>query len=834
MGEYLNEQTGVESTVIDGNLLQINYASGLISFILLQDINTEPTFGGNIVRENTLSIPFYFRTAATNFLEVKSDLNNSSIQITKDLDDVIYTGNRNVLIWAPFAAEYNTWGCEQWSCDVVSEFVNRFENSTLNFNITTLENEEADVAALQNITDYGGMVIFITHGKKKGKWLITGEVVPWYLLPDINLYYKLWLKLKHMAIWQNMKVKAEGGVLVSKPVYVVNSSWFNSNLSGNFSNTIILNISCYSAKTDDLWNVFKDKSAGAYFGFTDKTSGGFGLTQGWDLVEKLREGDLTTGEAYQPEFDPYYPSLWVLRGNFNLKFPKDTYTITASAGPHGSISPSGSVTVNQGSDKLFTITPDAGYKIDDVLIDGSSVGAVSSYTFINVTGDHSISATFISVAPGLVHNLTKGTYYNTIQEALDDADSGNTIEVGDSTYDESITFPSGKKVILQSVNGASSTTIRGDEDSDTVTFNDSLTGTTLKGFTITHANGQTGSGIYIGSGYLNIDNCTISGNSADWCGSGIRNIGTLTITASTVSGNTAYYWGGGIYNWDTITIDGSTISGNTADDGGGIYNWGALTISGSTIFDNTGGGIFNGGTLKITESIISGNSGGGISNCLRGSFDVIADVTGSTISGNTADTRGGGIGNAGNMTITRSTISGNFADNTGGGIYNIGTLKITESTISGNFTDSNGGGICSSSSAALLAIKGSTISDNTASSNGGGIDNGYGSSLAIKGSTISDNTAYGSGGAISTCGYYNLTISGSAISTNTAVEGGGIYIIPTSGTITIGGDNSADKNTICGNYKSGDSPSLDQQIRDDSGDLYETYKKTNYISVYCE
>jgi len=72
-----------------------------------------------------------------------------------------------------------------------------------------------------------------------------------------------------------------------------------------------------------------------------------------------------------------------------------THTITASAGSHGSISPSGDVTVNQGSDKTFTITPDTGYQIDDVLVDGSSIGAVSSYTFINVTQDHTISATFI-------------------------------------------------------------------------------------------------------------------------------------------------------------------------------------------------------------------------------------------------------------------------------------------------------------------------------------------------------------------------------------------------------------------------------------------------------
>jgi len=72
-----------------------------------------------------------------------------------------------------------------------------------------------------------------------------------------------------------------------------------------------------------------------------------------------------------------------------------TYTITASAGSHGSISPSGSISINQGSDKSFTITPDTGYQIDDVLVDGSSKGAVSSYTFTNVTQDHTIYATFI-------------------------------------------------------------------------------------------------------------------------------------------------------------------------------------------------------------------------------------------------------------------------------------------------------------------------------------------------------------------------------------------------------------------------------------------------------
>ncbi|MEM4531555.1 MAG: M12 family metallo-peptidase, partial [Thermofilaceae archaeon] len=70
------------------------------------------------------------------------------------------------------------------------------------------------------------------------------------------------------------------------------------------------------------------------------------------------------------------------------------HVIIATAGPGGTISPSGEVTVPHGGSQTFTITPDTGYKIKDVLVDGSSVGAVSSYTFQNVTADHTIHATF--------------------------------------------------------------------------------------------------------------------------------------------------------------------------------------------------------------------------------------------------------------------------------------------------------------------------------------------------------------------------------------------------------------------------------------------------------
>ncbi len=70
------------------------------------------------------------------------------------------------------------------------------------------------------------------------------------------------------------------------------------------------------------------------------------------------------------------------------------YTITVTAGEHGTIDPSESARVVMGTDKAFTILPDEGYEIADVIVDGESVGAVSSYVFSNVQKNHSIQATF--------------------------------------------------------------------------------------------------------------------------------------------------------------------------------------------------------------------------------------------------------------------------------------------------------------------------------------------------------------------------------------------------------------------------------------------------------
>jgi hypothetical protein len=86
----------------------------------------------------------------------------------------------------------------------------------------------------------------------------------------------------------------------------------------------------------------------------------------------------------------------------NAYFKLITYTVTASAGPGGSISPLGTTTLTMGAGQTYTITPAAGYHITDVLVDGASVGAVASYVFSNITMNHTISAAFAANPPYII------------------------------------------------------------------------------------------------------------------------------------------------------------------------------------------------------------------------------------------------------------------------------------------------------------------------------------------------------------------------------------------------------------------------------------------------
>lgn len=85
----------------------------------------------------------------------------------------------------------------------------------------------------------------------------------------------------------------------------------------------------------------------------------------------------------------------VANHTISATFSQIVYTINASAGANGSVSPNGAVSVNCGANQTFNITPASCYDIEDVVVDGVSQGAIPSYTFNNVTTDHTIAASFI-------------------------------------------------------------------------------------------------------------------------------------------------------------------------------------------------------------------------------------------------------------------------------------------------------------------------------------------------------------------------------------------------------------------------------------------------------
>jgi hypothetical protein len=205
----------------------------------------------------------------------------------------------------------------------------------------------------------------------------------------------------------------------------------------------------------------------------------------------------------------------------------------------------------------------------------------------------------------------------------------------------------------------------------------------------------------------------------------------------------------------SLTINGAPWStGTPIIDGGGVNTVltipngsSVVQISGVTIRNgfgggNGGGGISNAGTLTLQNSAVVNNSaapmniGGGVLN--SGTLT----ITSSTINGNTAGF-GAGIINYGTLTIQKSSITGNIGTYLafGGGIDNWGTTSISDSTISGN-TGSYGAGILNYYTSANLMLTNSTISGNGPSD---GILNS-GVTVQIKNSTISGNGS-GTGGS---------------------------------------------------------------------------------------
>ena len=156
--------------------------------------------------------------------------------------------------------------------------------------------------------------------------------------------------------------------------------------------------------------------------------------------------DDTTVKAnttYKWRFTPDDDNYTTLTGEVELYYKSSSgggwydsyYTIKATAGTGGSISPSGSVSVREGRDQTFTITPDKGYAVSNVKIDGKSIGAVKSYTFENVRRTHTIEVIFMKAngnpQTGVFVDVATGSYY---EDAVDWAVENGITQGTDDTH----------------------------------------------------------------------------------------------------------------------------------------------------------------------------------------------------------------------------------------------------------------------------------------------------------------------------------------------------------------------------------------------------------------
>ena len=117
----------------------------------------------------------------------------------------------------------------------------------------------------------------------------------------------------------------------------------------------------------------------------------------------------------------------------SASFALDTFTIVASVGVGGSISPSGTVSVTFGNDQGFVVSSDVGYYVADVLVDGVSVGAVISYVFTSVTADHTISASFAA---------DSGVYFINVTSSRGSSAPSTQVNAGGS-FSVSVSSPEG-------------------------------------------------------------------------------------------------------------------------------------------------------------------------------------------------------------------------------------------------------------------------------------------------------------------------------------------------------------------------------------------------------
>ncbi len=368
------------------------------------------------------------------------------------------------------------------------------------------------------------------------------------------------------------------------------------------------------------------------------------------------------------------------------------------------------------------------YNVYDMLtITKETVSDISTYYYdLQMNSDETYTVILVTTTDEVASvtdasDSTKVTIYATLQKAIDNAGSGDTVTLLTNVL-EDITIAADDNIILD-LNGYT------------------LTGTGA----IRYAAGETN--IIAQVITLAAGTSTTDGEHATLVIKDSSAAGTGTITGGYIAKDSTEGYGAAIYakKYANVTLESGTITGNNnlKRSGGAIYLSGAtFTMTGGVISNNYayyGGAVATSGnsTVTMTGGTIDGNTaqytGGGL--YIYGS-GTTATISGGTISNNGIKTTGSGggggiyVGSSATVEISNVAITGNGPSSTGsgaayygGGIYVVasGTATFNSGTISGN-TAKNGGGVyvagSSASSYGTFTMTGGAIYDNTATTAG--------------------------------------------------------------------------------------------------------------------
>ncbi|MFA4861219.1 glycine-rich domain-containing protein [Methanoregula sp.] len=394
--------------------------------------------------------------------------------------------------------------------------------------------------------------------------------------------------------------------------------------------------------------------------------------------------------------------------SISASFAINTYTITASAGSGGTISPSGAVLVNHGSDQSFTITPNSGYLISNVLVDGVSQGAISSYPFTNVAVNHTIAASFIAApAFGSISPATGLFVGGTSVTITGTGFTGATAVTFGGTAATSFTVASGT-----SITAVTPAHAVGAVDVVVTAPGGSVTGTgafTYRDYIIRSFTNTGDSSWIVPSDVTTVQYLVVAGGGGGgWNGGGGAGgllAGTLTVTpgddisvyvgsggdGSTASdsrgsngeisefGTITTTGGGGGGSWDGTTRGrnggsggGGAMSGGSGGSGtSGQGNSGGAGARNNGYTSNGGGGGGAGVAGTAATNSVAGNGGAGVSSSISGSSVYYAGGGGGGANSQyTAGSGGsGGGGNGGDGYAGSNGVSNRGGGGGGGSFY---------------------------------------------------------------------------------------------------------------------------------------------------------------------